>query len=111
MNELELKLCDIQGRLFELSADKKLDSAASVAYELFSAQSAFSAIRDNKLDYNQQKRLLYENLSPSLTPLPENFAKVILYLITYRHAQLTESPASKLLLNDLIESERKEEVH
>ncbi len=90
---------------------KKLDSAASVAYELFSAQSAFSAIRDSKLDYNQQKRFLCENLTPSLTPLPENFAKAILYLITYRHAQLTESPASKLLLNDLIESERKEEVH
>ena len=27
MNELQLKLCDIQGRLFELSADKKYGSA------------------------------------------------------------------------------------
>ena len=30
MNELQLKLCDIQGRLFELSAEKKYSSAAFV---------------------------------------------------------------------------------
>ena len=28
MDELQLKLCDIQGRLFELSAKKKIPSAA-----------------------------------------------------------------------------------
>ncbi len=27
MNALELQLCDIQGRLFELSVDRNLDSA------------------------------------------------------------------------------------
>ena len=27
MDELQLKLCDIQGRLFELSAEKKYNSA------------------------------------------------------------------------------------
>ena len=91
--------------------DKKLDSAATVAYELFSAQPTFSAIRDSNLDYKQQKRFLYENLTPSLTSLPEKYAQVILYLIIYRHAQLTESPASKLLLNNLIESEGKDEVY
>ena len=30
MNELQLKLCDIQGRLFELSAEKKYNSAAFI---------------------------------------------------------------------------------
>ena len=30
MNELQLKLCDIQGRLFELSAEKNYDSAAFI---------------------------------------------------------------------------------
>ena len=30
MDELQLKMCDIQGRLFELSADKNLNSAAFV---------------------------------------------------------------------------------
>lgn len=30
MDELQLKLCDIQGRLFELSAEKKYSSTAFV---------------------------------------------------------------------------------
>ena len=30
MDELQLKLCDIQGRLFELSAKKKIPSAAFI---------------------------------------------------------------------------------
>jgi hypothetical protein len=30
MDELQLKMCDIQGRLFELSANKNLNSAAFV---------------------------------------------------------------------------------
>ena len=30
MNELNLKLCDIQGRLFELSGDKSIPSAAFI---------------------------------------------------------------------------------
>ena len=30
MNEMQLKLCDIQGRLFELSVDKKIGSASFI---------------------------------------------------------------------------------
>ena len=30
MNEIQLKLCDIQGRLFELSVDRKIGSASFV---------------------------------------------------------------------------------
>lgn len=89
---------------------KKLESAASIAYELFAAHSVFSAIRGQQLDYEQQKRFISEHLEPSLTPLPDEYAKIILYLVTYHHAQLTESPSSKLLLNTLIDAERKEEV-
>ncbi len=90
--------------------EQRLDSAASVAYELFSANTAFSALRERNLDCEQQKRYLCEHLSPSLSPLPERCVQIILYLITYRHAQLTESPASKLLLNSLLNSNRKEEI-
>lgn len=90
--------------------DKRLEQAATIAYELFAAQPVFSAISGHNLDYEQQKRYLCENLSPSLMPLPKEYAHVILHLITYHHAQLTESPASKLLLNNLIEANRKEEV-
>ena len=89
---------------------KKLESAASIAYELFVAHSAFSAIRGQQLDYKQQKHFISEHLEPSLTPLPDEYAKIILYLVTYHHAQLTESPSSKLLLNTLIDADRKGEV-
>ena len=89
---------------------KKLDSAASIAYELFAAHSAFSTIRGQQLDYEQQKRFISEHLEPSLTPLPDEYVKIILYLVTYHHAQLTESPSSKLLLNNLIDADRKEEM-
>ena len=30
MNEIQLKLCDIQGRLFELSVDRQLGSAGFI---------------------------------------------------------------------------------
>ena len=30
MNDLDLKLCDIQGRLFELSAERKYSSASFI---------------------------------------------------------------------------------
>ena len=30
MNEIQLKLCDIQGRLFELSVDRQLGSASFI---------------------------------------------------------------------------------
>lgn len=93
-----------------MPSDIKVDGAAAIAYELFSAQAAFSAIKDGNLDCEQQQRFLSNNLTPSLNPLPEEYAQIILYLVTYHHAQLTGSPASKLLLNSLIESDRKE-VH
>lgn len=89
---------------------QKIDIAASIAYELFAAHSVFTAINNQKLDYEQQKRFISEHLEPALTPLPEEYAKIILYLVVYHHAQLTENPSSKLFLNNLIEAERKEEM-
>ena len=38
MDELQLKLCDIQGRLFELSADKGYTSSAFVINALTKAE-------------------------------------------------------------------------
>lgn len=86
---------------------KKLDAAAAVTYELFFAETAFSQLTKNKFDFEQQRRFLIEKLSPSITPLPENCIQAILYLVTYWNAQITENPTSKVLLNNLIEVERK----
>lgn len=90
--------------------DKKLDAVASIAYELFLAKEAFSAIQEGTFDYEQQKNILSEQLTPSLTPMPNNCKQTILYLVTYRHAQLTGSSISKLLLNNLLTVEKKEGV-
>lgn len=98
-------------RLFEYvksAPSQRLDAAAAVTYELFFAESAFAQLARNNYNYEQQRRFLIENLMPSIAPLPESCMQVILYLVTYWNAQITENPSTKLLLNNLIEIERKE---
>lgn len=86
---------------------QKLDAAAAVTYELFSAKKAFSTLSKAKFSsFEQQKRYLIENISPSISPLPEKYSQIILYLLTYWDAHITESGWSKSMLNSLIESER-----
>ncbi len=50
MNELQLKMCDIQGRLFELSADRKYDSSAFI--KAFMTSSVAKAL-DSKFNHMQ----------------------------------------------------------
>lgn len=98
-------------KLFEYSksqSSQKLDSAAAVTYELFSAESVFALLAKNQLDFEQQRRFLIENLTPSIAPLPESCIQIVLYLVTYWSAQITGKPSTKILLNNLIEAERKE---
>lgn len=100
-------------KLFEYAKSpsaKRLDAAAAVTYELFSAKVAFTQLTKNRFDYEQQRRFLIENLTPSIAPLPENCAQVILYLVTYWNSQITENPVSKVLLNNLMEVEQKEDT-
>lgn len=111
----ELLVSDIPAaakcRLFDYAtapSSKKFDLAASIAYELFSAETVFSSLAKSKYDYEQQKRFIIEHLSPSIAPLPEQCSQLILYLVTYWNAHITESPLTKNLLNNLIEMERKE---
>lgn len=60
MNTLELKLCDMQGRLFELSLDRGYDSAAFI--EAFMRSSAASHLdqRYNRLQWAGEAYLLAE---------------------------------------------------
>ncbi len=98
-------------RLFDYTvapSSKKFDLAAAIAYELFSAETAFSALAKTKYDFEQQKRFIIEHLTPSIAPLPEQCSQLILYLVTYWNAHITESALTKNLLNNLIEMERKE---
>lgn len=100
-------------RLFEYvkaGSTQKLDAAAAVAYELFSAENAFTQLSKNNFDYEQMRRFLIENLMPSIAPLPESCIQVILYLATYWSAQITENPSTKLLLNNLIDDEKRRRI-
>lgn len=87
---------------------KKFDLAAAIAYELFSAETAFSTLAKTKYDFEQQKRFIIEHLTPSIAPLPEQCSQLILYLVTYWNAHITESALTKNLLDYLIEMGRKE---
>lgn len=50
MNELQLKMCDVQGRLFELSADRKYTSSAFI--KAFMTSSVAKAL-DSKFNHMQ----------------------------------------------------------
>lgn len=100
-------------RLFDyVSApdSQKFDLASAVTYELFCAETAFSTLAKTKYDFEQQKRFIIEHLTPSIAPLPEQCSRLILYLVTYWNAHITESTLTKKLLNYLIETGEKESV-
>ena len=86
MNELELKLCDIQGRLFELSADKKLDSAAFVKTFMLSQTAKELDSKYDRMQWAGEEYLLEEIISDAgdiLTTNGETFPKDVLYWIGY----------------------------
>ena len=60
MNELQLKLCDIQGRLFELSAEKKYDSAAFIKEFMLSDTAKELDSKYNRMQWAGEEYLLEE---------------------------------------------------
>ncbi len=86
MNELELKLCDIQGRLFELSAEKKLNSAAFIKAFMTSGTAKELDSEYNRMQWAGEEYLLEEVLSSAkelLTADGEVYSKDVLYWIGY----------------------------
>ena len=86
MDDLQLKLCDIQGRLFSLSADNNYASeifirkfmASSVAKDLDSTY--------NRMQWAGEEYLLAETVEICNYQIPQNgniFSKDILYWIGY----------------------------
>ena len=63
MDELQLKLCDIQGRLFELSAVKKLPSAAFIKAFMTSETAKALDSRYNRMQWMGEEYQLEEVLS------------------------------------------------
>lgn len=86
MNELQIKMCDIQGRLFELSADKGLGSAAFVKSFMLSEVAKGLDSKFNHMQWAGEEYLLDEIVSTSsekLTGDGEVYTKDILYWIGY----------------------------
>ena len=86
MDELQLKLCDIQGRLFELSAEKKLPSASFIKAFMTSETAKALDSRYNRMQWMGEEYLLEEVLSSakdSLSAEGEIYQKDVLYWIGY----------------------------
>lgn len=86
MNELQLKLCDIQGRLFELSADKKYGSANFV--KVFMTSEVAKALDSvyNRMQWAGEEYLLEEIVSAAGEKMSESgevYHKDVLYWMGY----------------------------
>ena len=86
MNELQLKLCDIQGRLFELSADSNYGSANFVKTFMTSEVAKALDSTYNRMQWAGEEYLLEELVDISedkITEGGEVYSKDILYWIGY----------------------------
>jgi hypothetical protein len=89
MNELQLKLCDIQGRLFELSGKKEYDSAAFIKTFMTSDVAKGLDSQFNRLQWAGEEYLLAE--VEDIAPLPKRgkaFDKEILYCADIEHIDM-----------------------
>ena len=86
MDELQLKLCDIQGRLFELSADKGYTSATFVKAFMTSETAKDLDSKYNRMQWAGEEYILEEVASAAgeeLTTDGEIYPKDVLYWIGY----------------------------
>lgn len=86
MNSLQLKLCDIQGRLFELSAEKKYNSTAFIKAFMTSETAKALDSEYNRMQWAGEEYLLEEVVADAgdmLSTDGEIFSKDILYWIGY----------------------------
>lgn len=86
MDELQLKLCDIQGRLFELSADKGYTSSAFVKAFMTSETAKDLDSKYNRMQWAGEEYILEEISSAAgeeLTTGGEIYPKDVLYWIGY----------------------------
>lgn len=86
MNELQLKMCDIQGRLFELSADKEYGSANFVKIFMNSEVAKALDSTYNRMQWAGEEYLLEEIATAAgekMEKTGEVYSKDILYWIGY----------------------------
>ena len=86
MDELQLKMCDIQGRLFELSADRTLNSTAFVKTFMKSSTAKCLDSKYNSMQWMGEEYLLEEiceNAGELSADEDQVFPKDVLYWIGY----------------------------
>ena len=86
MNEIQLKICDIQGRLFELSAEKKYDSVTFIKAFMMSNVAKELDSSYNRMQWAGEEYLLEEVAAAAgetLTNNGEIFSADMLYWIGY----------------------------
>ena len=86
MNELQLKMCDIQGRLFELSADNNYGSANFVKTFMTSEVAKALDSTYNRMQWAGEEYLLEELVAISgekITNDGEVYSKDVLYWMGY----------------------------
>lgn len=86
MDELQLKLCDIQGRLFELSADHSYESTSFIKAFMNSEVAKALDSTYNRMQWAGEEYLLEELediAGDNLTKEGEIYSKDILYWIGY----------------------------
>lgn len=65
MDELQLKLCDIQGRLFELSVDKCLPSAAFIKdWRYYTGESSAKILRQAPAATMKRNYMMFHTMDP-----------------------------------------------
>lgn len=86
MDELQLKLCDIQGRLFELSGEKQLPSTAFIKAFMASETAKELDSRYNRMQWMGEEYLLEEIMSSAADTFSGNgevYQNEVLYWIGY----------------------------
>ena len=86
IDELQLKLCDIQGRLFELSAEKGYGSAAFIKAFMTSETAADLDSKYNRMQWAGEEYLLDEIVSANASLASSDgkvFSADVLYWIGY----------------------------
>ena len=86
INQLQLKLCDIQGRLFELSAEKGYDSAAFVKAFMTSDIAKNLDSKYNRMQWAGEEYLLDEIISANpdmASSAGKVFSADVIYWIGY----------------------------
>ena len=86
MNEIQLKLCDIQGRLFELAVDKQLGSAEFVKIFMNSETARALDSSYNRMQWAGEEYLLEEIIEEAegkLNAKGEVYSKDMIYWIGY----------------------------